>query len=440
MADPDNIIIKHADHLLLEQQLIRLPYEQLRKNFRGAHIAIEKESATIKSAAQDAATSIMRQTADRDATLGSLDSMIQQVEALKKKLEGYAEEEERLISSLDARLTHVGNLYSFKTYQDSGYEAWSRVRLDRLMSDYLLQQGFSDSAKELAKERGIEALVDIEPFETWNKIRTSLENHVVTEALAWCAENKKELRKMNCNLEFMLRYQQYIEMLRPGDPSLFVKAIHHARKYIVPFQKQYPAKVFAACGLIAYRSEPDGDGMYSCETWSPSRWKELSDLFTDAFHALYGIHSRPLLHVALSAGISALKTPRCHVHDGERAAISSPKEERSVPTVLAHNKAKIGVTLPSYRTSDYIDSYDARETMCPICSSELNELARTVPYANHTRSCVDHDMVVLPNGHAFSKSKLLEYAKKTTMDPNTIRDLRSGQLYKTSQMKKIYIT
>ncbi|KAL5611891.1 hypothetical protein BROUX41_000540 [Berkeleyomyces rouxiae] len=442
MADPENITIKHADHLLLEQQMVRLPFEQLRKKFRGAHVAIEKESASLKSAAQEAATSAMRQVNDRDATIESLDAIIQQVENLKNKLEGYADEEESLVSDLNERIEHIDDLYSLNTYQDVGYDAWSHNRLDRLIADYLLQQGFPETAKALAGEKGIEALVDVEPFVTWDKIRTSLQNHSVTEALAWCSENKKDLRKMSCSLEFMLRYQQYIEILRAGDETRFVKALQHNRKYLIPFHKQYPTAVMQACGLFAYRPEPDEDGNYSCETWSPSRWTELCTIFTRAFHTLYGIHSKPLLHVALSAGLSALKTPRCHVFGTEHVPVTSPQQAEilaSLPPELKSTCDKLFATRRS-RMVGYIEGYDARETMCPTCSPELNELAWSVPYANHTRSCVEHDMVVLPNRNVFSKSKLLDYSKKLMLPPDEVKDLRSGVVYSAESMKKIFIT
>lgn len=80
-------------------------------------------------------------------------------------------------------------------FEDVKYEQWSRKRLDRLLVDYLMRQGYGDSARALAGEKGIGDLVDIETFEQMNRIRQSLLNQSVKEALDWCTENKKELRK-----------------------------------------------------------------------------------------------------------------------------------------------------------------------------------------------------------------------------------------------------
>jgi macrophage erythroblast attacher len=83
-----------------------------------------------------------------------------------------------------------------QSLDDVKYEHWSQTRLDRLLVDYLLRHGYKDSATELAKQRNIEDLVDVETFVQMSTIRESLRNGRVTEALAWCNENKKDLRKM----------------------------------------------------------------------------------------------------------------------------------------------------------------------------------------------------------------------------------------------------
>jgi len=83
---------------------------------------------------------------------------------------------------------------------DVKYEEWSRTRLDRLLVDYLLRYGYKESATELAKEKNIQDLVDVETFVQMSRIRESLRNGRVTEALAWCNENKKELRKLEVGL------------------------------------------------------------------------------------------------------------------------------------------------------------------------------------------------------------------------------------------------
>jgi macrophage erythroblast attacher len=92
-----------------------------------------------------------------------------------------------------------------QSLDDVKYEEWSRTRLDRLLVDYLLRYGYKDSAQALSKEKAIEDLVDVETFVQMSRIRESLRNGRVTEALSWCAENKKELRKMEVSFRVMVK-------------------------------------------------------------------------------------------------------------------------------------------------------------------------------------------------------------------------------------------
>jgi macrophage erythroblast attacher len=120
---------------------------------------------------------------------------------LKRKLTACAEEESRLQTQSQSRIKHLGELYGMQSLDDVKYEEWSRTRLDRLLVDYLLRNGYKESASALASEKGIEDLVDVETFVQMSRIRESLLDKKVTEALAWCAENKKDLRRMEvCHL------------------------------------------------------------------------------------------------------------------------------------------------------------------------------------------------------------------------------------------------
>lgn len=115
---------------------------------------------------------------------------------LKRKLNACSEEEDRLHQQTRSRINHLGDLYGMQSLDDVKYEQWSRTRLDRLLVDYLLRNGYKESARALAKEKGIEDLVDADTFVQMSRIRESLQNGEVKEALAWCAENKKDLRRM----------------------------------------------------------------------------------------------------------------------------------------------------------------------------------------------------------------------------------------------------
>ena len=130
----------------------------------------------------------------------------------------------------------------------------------------------------------------------------------------------------------------------------------------------------------------------------------------ETHNSLLSLPSVPLLHIALSAGLSALKTPSCH--SSHVSTSSSPSSASSITT-----------------------------SVCPICSSELNDLARNVPYAHHTKSHVDPDAVLLPNGRVYGKSKLEEYSRKAGLDDTKVlKDLRTGEVFPADRFKKVYIS
>jgi macrophage erythroblast attacher len=123
--------------------------------------------------------------------------MIARVRGVKRKLEGCDQEESRLYRQVGARVKHLSDLGQMHAFEDVKYEHWSRKRLDRLLVDYLMRQGYGQSARALARDKGVGDLVDIDTFEQMNRVRQSLLNRNVKDALDWCTENKKELRKMD---------------------------------------------------------------------------------------------------------------------------------------------------------------------------------------------------------------------------------------------------
>ncbi|GAB0135831.1 hypothetical protein EsDP_00004154 [Epichloe bromicola] len=405
MADHEQSTLKHSEHLILDQPLLRLPHELLRKNFRSAHFTIEKDTSALKTLLKDSATAAVSGRASQQEVLRNMDTMITRMKGVKKKLTTYADEESRLHHQTAARIAHLDELYTMRSVDDVKYEAWSRRRLDRLVADYLLRHGFNQSASELAEEKGMQDLVDVETFVNTSRIREALLGGSVAEALAWCTDNKKELRKMESKLEFMLRLQQYIELIRTQSEEKLIEAIAHAKKYLLPYWTTYPKQVQQACGLLAFPPGGAASSAYS-DLYKPSRWAELADLFTNAHNNLLALPAVPLLHVALSSGLSALKTPACHscaAHHGQGTS------------TLGHG-------------------------VCPICSTELNELARNVPYAHHTKSHVEHDLILLPNGRVYGSQRVRDQAKKAGLPSTLVKDLQTGEVFPVEGLKKVYIT
>lgn len=212
----------------------------------------------------------------------------------------------------------------------------------------------------------------------------------------------------------MLRFQQYIELVRSQSPSKLSEAISHAKKHLIPYRTTFEHEVQQTCGLLALPPSSPASVVYA-ELYNPERWTTLADLFTSTHNQLLALPPVPLLHVALSSGLSALKTPACH-------SSSHHVGEGNTNTTTTLRPSSLG------------------QGVCPICSTELNELARNVPYAHHTKSHVEHDLRLLPNGNVYGKERLQEAATKAALPPDHVKDLRNGDVFHVNELKKVYIT
>ena len=74
------------------------------------------------------------------------------------------------------------------------------------------------------------------------------------------------------NLEFMLRFQQYIELVRTQDQAKLLESIAHAKKYLLPFRESYPKEVQQACGLLAFPPGTRAEAYAVSPTSYPSQY------------------------------------------------------------------------------------------------------------------------------------------------------------------------
>jgi macrophage erythroblast attacher len=110
-------------------------------------------------------------------------------------MENLQEEEKKIQIQSRKRIQHLEALHKIPSLADVKYDQWSRVRLDRLLVDQMLRSGYSESAKQLAQEKGVEELVDLSVFTQCQRVVESLRRGETKEALQWCNENKAALKK-----------------------------------------------------------------------------------------------------------------------------------------------------------------------------------------------------------------------------------------------------
>ncbi|ODQ63421.1 hypothetical protein NADFUDRAFT_84536 [Nadsonia fulvescens var. elongata DSM 6958] len=129
----------------------------------------------------------------------------------------------------------------------------------------------------------------------------------------------------------------------------------------------------------------------------------------------------------LSTGISVLKTRSCILDNSKNEevvyhdsmdedddsdfteTIESVNDEFtshiiSVPKPKSRQKRKQKLEASSLSAS-LLSS-----TFCPVCSTDLASIAKSLPFAHHVHSYVDSDSVVLPNGHIYGRGLLLKFA------------------------------
>lgn len=64
-----------------------------------------------------------------------------------------------------------------------------------------------------------------------------------------------------------------------------------------------------------------------------------------------------------------------------------------------------------------------------------------MPYAHHTKSYVESDPLVLPNGRVYGRQRLLDMGKKSGFTiQGKIKDPTTGEIFDDSALKKVYIS
>ena len=134
---------------------------------------------------------------DPAQSLDSLDNMIARMQNLKRKMESIQDEEKQRYQHSRQRIQHLQELYDIPSLADKKYDDWSKVRLNRLLVDYLLRSGFLESANALAEQKGIQELVDIDVFAQCHQIEQNLRNGSTIEALTWCIDHKASTKKID---------------------------------------------------------------------------------------------------------------------------------------------------------------------------------------------------------------------------------------------------
>ena len=229
-----------------------MPYEILNKKFRTAQKTLDREASHVQQAAREIEETISSGNVKAKDITSLLGGMVEKLQVLKRKAEESISEELAASNVCKRRLEHLkerDTLTSTGTISHGAANQWKRKRLDRMMVEYFLRNGYYNAAITLAERSDIKDLTNIDIFLTSREVEKSLANHETQKCLLWCHDNKSKLRKLKSNMEFNLRIQEFVELIRTDNR---MGAIKHARKHFSSFEEEHLTTIQQVMALLAF--------------------------------------------------------------------------------------------------------------------------------------------------------------------------------------------
>ncbi|XP_054149206.1 E3 ubiquitin-protein transferase MAEA isoform X3 [Melozone crissalis] len=414
-----------------EYPTLKVPYETLNKRFRAAQKNIDRETSHVSMVVAELEKTLSSCPAV-DSVVSLLDGVVEKLSVLKRKAVESIQAEDESAKLCKRRIEH---LKEHSSDQPAAANMWKKKRMDRMMVEHLLRCGYYNTAVKLARQSGIEDLVNIEMFLTAKEVEESLERQETMTCLAWCHDNKSRLRKMKghqtepkmgCKsqwgsdysrenyglvmetikekpelscLEFSLRIQEFIELIRQNKR---LDAVRHARKHFSQAEGSQLDEVRQVMGMLAFPSDTH-ISPYK-DLLDPARWRMLIQQFRYDNYRLHQLGNNSVFTITLQAGLSAIKTPQCYKEDGS-----------------------------------------SKNPDCPVCSKSLNKLAQPLPMAHCANSRLvckisgdvmneNNPPMMLPNGYVYGYNSLLSIRQ----DDKVICP-RTKEVFNFSQAEKVYI-
>lgn len=188
----------------IESTLLKVPFEALKRSAKDRKGLIDEASEALAALGP-------LDSANNEEQLAGFDQLVNRLQGLKRKLADVSHAERDEAARCKARLEH---LVALGAPARGATVAWHRPRLDRILVDHLLRSDCHVSAAALAASAQIEPLCDLHVFDGARCVADALRARDAAPALAWCAEQRGRLKKAKSPLEFKLRLQEFVELLR----------------------------------------------------------------------------------------------------------------------------------------------------------------------------------------------------------------------------------
>ncbi|KAJ2940038.1 hypothetical protein O0L34_g14073 [Tuta absoluta] len=259
----------------LEHATLKVPYEVFNKRYRNAQRVFDVEArqvagstAEVDIATRKPPTSI----GDFDMMLGG---MVEKLTTMKRKATEAINEELQAAFTCKKRLDHLKEQAAALSEPNnpqtrSALSQWRKVRLERMLVDYCLRNGYYDSANKLTEARSLQELTNVDIYRSCAEVERGLALRRTARALQWCADNKSKLRKLNSTMEFNIRIQWWCDCARCSGGALralqwwctarAAVVVHCARCSGAPTTSPNCASSTAPwSSTYAYRSVPPAD-------------------------------------------------------------------------------------------------------------------------------------------------------------------------------------
>jgi len=420
-------IVSIKDIKGLEYGTIKVPYELFNKKYRSTQRIIEKEVSQVSSQVKELENVVTQASRPRingevRANVGQIKNLltgvVEKLNQLKRKsIESIADEKES-VYCCKRRLEHlkedhVDEEQSFSNGIDNVLlngctsrprnTEFGRKHLDRMLVEHFLRCGYYDTAIKLARESQVEDLTNIDLFLVSRKVEESLVRRETMACLNWCQDNKSKLRKIKSTLEFNVRVQEFVELIRV---EKHLDAIKYARQHFSPLAQDEQLKIELpkVLGLLAFKQDTKMEPYKSY--FNEDRWYTLVKQFRKDNFELYGLSSTSVFALTLQCGLSVLKTPHCY------------KKRR-----------------------------EDRNPDCPVCNDLLNQLAKPLPVAHCSHSKLvcyitgkplneNNPPLALPNGNVYGELALRQMA---TENDGKVVCARTNETFNFSDLSKVFV-
>lgn len=394
-----------SDVKSLEHPTLKVPYEILNKKFRTAQKTLDREVSHIQLAATDIEKEVNQFNVVSSTNISRLlGGMVEKLQVLKRKAEESISDELQATIVCKRRLEHLkehGTLNAEGNVSQASLSQWRAKRLDRMVVEYFLRNGYYCSAMTLTEKSDIKNLTNIDIFMTSHEVEKTLANRDTHKCLQWCYDNRSKLRKLKSNMEFNLRIQEFVECIRQDRR---MDAIKHARKYFPGFEDEHLHTIQQVMALLAFPVNTDIPSYKAL--FEENRWDKLIEDFRQENYRLFQLATQSVFTVALQAGLSALKTPQC-----------------------------------------YSENCDNRNPACPVCQPQLNQLAENLPFAHCSQSRLychisglplneNNQPMMLPNGHIYGEQALEQMARDNN---GQVICPKTKEVYAYKKVEKVYV-